>query len=179
MSKLFEIANEFSELFDRFDEFDELEDPREKEELMLAWYDTLTGIEGEFEVKAESVAQYIKQLRAEIAAIKEEESRLAARRKAKEYNADGLLTYLKACMEQMHREKIDTPRCRISLRNNAESVQINNPIAFTAMLHQSGRDDLLRFHTPDINKTELKRLMQQGEAFEGAQLVRTRSVIIK
>lgn len=179
MAKLFEISNDFAELFDRFEEFDELEDPAEKEAIMQAWYDTLEGMEGEFEIKAESVAQYIKQLRAEIAAMKEEEQRLAQRRRTKEHNAEGLTIYLKTCMEQVHRDKIDTPRCRISLRNNAESVQIDNEAAFILMLQRHDRNDLLRYKEPEIRKTEVKKLLQSGEVFHGARLVRTRSLVIK
>lgn len=179
MRKLYNISSDFAELFDRFDEFDELDDPAEKETLMQAWFDTLTAIEGEFEIKAESIAQYIKQLRVEITAMKDEERIIAARRKTKEHNIEGLTIYLKACMEQMHREKIDTPRCRITLKNNAESLQIDNAAAFIEMLQTNGRDDLLKYADPEIRKTDVKKLMQQGEVFDGARLVRTRSLLIK
>lgn len=179
MAKLFEISNDFAELFDRFEDFNEMEDPAEKEAILQAWYDTLEGIESEFEIKAESIGQYIKQLRVEIAAMKEEEQRLAQRRRTKEHNAEGLSIYLKTCMEQVHRDKIDTPRCRISLRNNAETVQIDNESLFVRMLQQHGRDDLLRYKEPEIRKTEVKKLLQSGEVFHGARLIRTRSLVIK
>jgi hypothetical protein len=64
------------------------------EDIEQAWFDTLEGIEGEFECKAESVAQYIKELNAEAEAIKAEEKKLSARRKAKENAAIRMKDYL-------------------------------------------------------------------------------------
>ena len=65
MARLFEIAAEFSQLFDQYDNIQEMELDTDDEtadveaqrmELLQAWFDTLDGIEGEFEAKAENTA---------------------------------------------------------------------------------------------------------------------------
>lgn len=177
--RLFELSNDFAALFDQLEAFDEIEDDAEREAAQEAWFDTLEGIESEFECKAESVAQYIKMLRAEAEAIKDEEAKLAARRKAKERRVKSLTDYLTACMKQMRREKIETARCRLSFRRNAESVQCDDEALLARRLMAMGRTELLRIKPPEIDKTAVKKALQDGEIIEGAQLGRTESLMIK
>ncbi len=179
MSRLFEISNDFAELFDQLDAFDEIEEDDMREAAQQAWYDTLESIETEFELKAENVAQYIKALRVEADAIREEEKTLAARRKAKEKRADSLIGYLMSCMKQIHREKIETAKCKLSIRRNAESVQVADESKLIGQLVLNGRSDLLRIKTPELDKTALKKCLQDGAVIDGASLVRTESLIIK
>lgn len=98
MSRLFDISSDFEKLFNQFDEIQEMEFDKNEEgqyvdcegnpvnpdtyraELLQAWFDTLEGIEEEFNFKAENTAQYIKSLKAEEAAIKAEEDKLKKRR---------------------------------------------------------------------------------------------------
>lgn len=179
MSRLFEIANDFALLFDQLESFDEIEEADMREAAQEAWFDTLEGVEGEFEIKAENVAQYIKALRKEAEDIKEEEQALAARRRAKEKRADSLIGYLMSCMKQIHREKIETAKCKLSIRRNAESVQVSDEISLIGRLVMDGRTDLIRVKTPELDKTALKKALQAGEVIEGAALGRTESLIIK
>ena len=179
MSRLFDISNDFAALFDQLDAFDEIEEDDMREAAQQAWYDTLEGIETEFELKAENVAQYIKALRVEADAIREEEKTLAARRKAKEKRAAGLISYLLACMKQIHRDKIETAKCKLSIRKNAESVQVTDEEGLARQLAALGRDDLIRVKPPELDKTALKKALQAGEAIDGASLGRTESLIIK
>ena len=179
MSRLFEISNDFAALFDQLEAFDEIEDDAERGIVQEAWFDTLTGIEEEFEIKAENVAQYIKVLRAEAEAIRAEEIRLAGRRKSKEKHAKSLTDYLMACMKQIHREKIETARCKLSIKRNAESVQVADETALAKQLAALGRSDLLRVKPPELDKTAIKKALQSGETINGAALGRTESLIIK
>lgn len=107
MPRLFEISDEFAQLFD---EFEELMDYAEEngispEEAEKSWFETLDAIETEFEIKADSVAQYIKELKAKSDAIKAEELRLKARRMTYENKVERLKLYLKENMEKMNRKK--------------------------------------------------------------------------
>jgi hypothetical protein len=185
MARLFDISSEFASLFDRLDDiqdmtFDEdVTDPEKlREDLIQAWYDTLEGIESEFEIKAESVAQYIKGLKAEETAIKAEEDKLKKRRQQCEHRAECMTVYLKNCMEQMHVKKIETPKAKITIRNNAPALRISNETDFIAMLQNSGRDELLKYEQPKICKTEIKKLIKSGEIFDGATLESSQSVVI-
>ena len=78
--KLYEYAAEFAELFDALDDMD-------GEDMEQAWFDTLESIEAEFDDKAENVIAYIKELKAQAAALKEQEEAFKARRKSKENHA--------------------------------------------------------------------------------------------
>lgn len=179
MSRLFEIANNFSELFDQLELFDEIEETDMREIAQQAWFDTLEGVEAEFEIKAENVAQYIKALKAEAEDIKAEEHALSARRKAKEKRAESLTDYLMACMKQIHREKIETAKCKLSIRKNAESVQVADEEGLARQLAAIGRNDLIRMKPPELDKTALKNALKAGETINGAALGRTESLIIK
>lgn len=196
MSRLFEISSDFEELFNQFDEIQEMEFEKNEDgqyvdfmgnpinpdtyraESLQAWYDTLEGIEEEFNFKAENTAQYIKSLKAEEAAIKAEEDKLRKRRQQYSRKIECMTAYLKNCMEQMNLKKIDTPRARITIRNNAPSLKIADEISFVAMLQENGRDDLLKYELPDIRKAEIKKLIKSGESFEGATLESSQSLII-
>lgn len=179
MSRLFEISNDFAALFDQLEAFDEIEDDAEREIVQEAWFDTLTGIETEFENKAENVAQFIKSLRAEAEDIREEEKVLAARRKAKEKRAESLIRYLMGCMKQIRREKIETAKCKLTIKKNAESVQCPDEDRLARDLLAMGRTELIRVKPPELDKTALKKALQSGEIINGAALGRTESLIIK
>ncbi|MGN0648469.1 MAG: siphovirus Gp157 family protein [Oscillospiraceae bacterium] len=179
MSRLFEIANDFALLFDQLESYDEIEEADMREIAQQAWFDTLEGVEGEFEMKAENVAQYIKTLKAEAEDIRAEEQSLAARRRAKEKCAKSLTDYLLMCMNRIHREKIETAKCKLSIRKNAESVQCADEDGLARQLAAIGRTDLIRVKLPELDKTALKKALQAGETINGASLGRTESLMIK
>lgn len=196
MSRLFDISSDFESLFNQFDEIQEMEFDKNEDgqyvdcegnpvnpdtyraELLQAWFDTLEGIEEEFNFKAENTAQYIKSLKAEEAAIKAEEDKLKKRRQQHSRKIECMTIYLKNCMEQMGLKKIDMPRARLTIRNNAPSLKITDEVAFVSMLQDLGRDDLLKYELPEIRKAEVKKLIKAGETFEGAVLENSQSLII-
>lgn len=196
--KLYELSTDFSRLFDDFDAICSYEPEKSesgdyiddggsiiedlaayRQELQEAWFDTLDGIEQEFEDKAENVAAYIKSLKAEADDLKEEEAALNRRRKVKENQIDRLKDYLLHSMMTINRTKIDTPKAKLSIRNNAESVQFDDENDFITRCELAGADDFLRYKKPEIDKTEVKAALKRGEQIEGARLIRTKSLIIK
>lgn len=196
MSRLFDISSDFEELFSRFDDIQEMEFEKNEDgqfvdsegniinpeayraDMLQAWFDTLEGIEEEFNFKAENTAQYIKSLKAEEAAIKSEEDKLKKRRQQYSRKIECMTVYLKNCMMQMGVKKIETPRARITIRNNAPSLKIADEIVFIDMLQKNNRDDLLKYSLPEIRKTEIKKLIKSGELFPGAVLESSQSLII-
>ena len=196
MARLFDISADFEELFNRFDEIQEMEFEKNEDgkfvdtkgniinpetyraDMLQAWFDTLEGIEEELNFKAENTAQYIKSLKAEEAAIKAEEDKLKKRRQQYSRKIECMTLYLKNCMEQIGVKKIEMPRARLTIRNNAPSLKILDEIAFINMLQENGRDDLLKYALPEIRKTEIKKLIKAGEFFEGASLENSQSLII-
>lgn len=195
--KLYEITAEFADLFDRFDEIanytpdtdeygryiteegnviDDLDAYRQS--YLTAWFDTLTSIEGEFNEKAENVAVYIKNLNAEIKAVKAEEKRLKSRRVSAENQVERMKKYLLNSMQAIGVKKISMPRARITLRLNAESVVIENEKALIdwAMRHD---ETILKYQEPEPKKTDIKELLRMGEKIPFARLERKESVTIK
>lgn len=179
--KLYELTQLFAELFEQFDaindyEFDTnadgecvdddgniIEDPAAyKENMLTAWFDTLEGIEGEFDNKAENIAAYIKALLAKAKAIKIEEDNLRNRRKKCEKSAESLKTYLLNSMQVTGRKKIDTPRAVISLRNNAPSLVVDNELDFISWAEKNN-DTLLKYARPEIRKADIKKLIKSGK----------------
>ena len=169
--KLYEISNDYRELFEQFEMFEEVSEEQ-------AWFDTLDGIEQAFDSKAESIAVYIKNLTSDIAELKAEEKALKDRRQAKERKVDSLKKYLLACMQKTDRKKIDCPKAVISVRTNAESVCIADERAFIDWAMQND-DTLLKHADPEIKKNSVKSLLQGGKKIPYATLQRTQSLLIK
>src|SRR3954470_17853739 len=67
----------------------------------------LAHVEGTFDAKAEKVALFIRELLSTAKAVKEEETRLVARRRAMENNADRLKRYLESNMLEAGRMRIE------------------------------------------------------------------------
>lgn len=178
--KLYELSGQFSELFDRFDEINECtpEDGVDQEEMREAWFDTLSAIEEEFESKAENIACYIKNISAEIKAMKEEETALRLRRQAFENSVERLKGYLLGTMNAIGRSKIDTPRARLSIRRNAESLMIDDKQRFIDWAEENAVE-LLKYSDPEIRKTDAKKMLQAGHELPFVHLTRTESLTIK
>ena len=80
--------------------------------------DTMEAIFGEFEDKAESYAIIITGMKADIEALKSEESRLNARRTSLENRQKALKTTLMENMKAIGKTKIKTPLFTISVAKN-------------------------------------------------------------
>lgn len=174
---LFQLSEDCQALYDQLDEID-LESA-EGPELFEAFADTLEGIEMEFDEKAEKIACFIKDLNYEASAIKAEKQNLDKRQKEKEKKADQLKRYLMDCMDRAGKQKIERPLASLSIRNNAESLKIENDLDFIRWAQAAGRDDLIRYKDPDIDKTALKKAIKDGLAVSGVSLERSRSLTVK
>lgn len=182
--KLYEISEEFRALFDSLDDLCDTDETQDgaaelfREGIMQAWFDSLDCIEEEFKDKAENVAAYVKELKAEVKELKAEEDALKKRREQKNRKIDYLTQYLLGSMQLVHLNKIDSPKAKISIRNNAESVIVDDEQSFVKWA-QENNDELLRYKMPEIKKTDVKKLLQSGTKLPCVRLVRTQSLIIK
>lgn len=197
MASLYEITRDYRELFESYEAIDSMEfesdgkggfidddgnkiDPDDVRSVMReTWFDTLDAMEDDVQEKAANVAVYIKNITAEAAALKAEEARLKSRRMAKENDAKRFKEYLISCMDAAALKKIERVQAHISIRSNAEAVSIIDESSFIGWAELHDRDDLLRYHTPDINKPAVKALIKSGGKVPYAELTRSRSVIIK
>lgn len=176
--KLYELTEMYSDLFNQFDAINEWEPDTNadgmpidddgniianvdayRNKMLTAWFDTLTGIEGEFDEKAESIAIYYKQLLAEAKMLKAEKAAIAKRQSQKEKQAESLKTYLFKSMQALGRQKIDMPRAVMSLKKNAPSLVVDDEISFVEWAEEHNLDHLLKYSMPEV-----KRMMSRLSA---------------
>lgn len=124
--------------------------------------------------KIENTAVFVKDLRADALKLKAEEEILAKRRKGLERKADWLENNLKNCLRG---QPFETPRCSIKFRKNQESVSYASEADAMAWATEYA-PDLINFGKPTLSKMGIKKLLQEGEAIPGAELVRTVSMKI-
>lgn len=175
--QLYQLSEDYTELYNRLDDVDL--DSEEGQQLFEAFADTIEGIEGEFDEKAEKIACFIKELSGTAALIKAEKAELDKRMKAKENKAKRLKQYLLDCMEKAGKSKIDRPLASLSIRNNAEALKVEDDLEFVRWAQAAGRVDLIRFKDPEIDKTALKKAVKDGLVVSGVTLERSRSLTIK
>lgn len=132
----------------------------------------LDALEAERADKLEAVACFIKCLDAEAAAIKAEETALAARRRAKEAKAGRLRAYLANSLQNAGESRFETSRCALSFRKS-EAVEIVDE----ALLFAFGYCDEKITTAP--NKTKIKKALKAGDAVPGAQLVVKQNIQVK
>ena len=168
--KLYELTSEYNTLLNMLDE--------ESEISTEAITDTLESISAEIEVKADNIACVLKNLYAEIAAIKAEETRLAERRKSKEAAYDRIKQYLSDELQKANVSKVETARNKITFRRSESVDLLVDENAFINWATEN-RDDLLTYKQPTINKTAIKAAIKGGANIVGAQIVEKQNIQIK
>ena len=132
----------------------------------------LDALNMERDAKIENVACWIKELKAEAEAIKEEKQRLADRQRVAENKAESLKKWLAYALGG---QKFSTARCAVSFRNT-ESVEVTEEGLEVLMKEH---DELLTYKAPEPNKKAIKDAIKDGLSVAGVQLVQNVSTIIK
>ena len=166
--KLYELATDFLTFMEA------IENEEVPEEAIA---DTLESITLDIEDKADNIACLLKNLEADITAIKAEETRLAERRRAKEKSYDRIKEYLAENLQRVGIDKMETVRNKITFRKS-ESVEIGDEIAFIEWA-ENKRDDLLTYSAPKVNRIALKRVLKGGEEIPGTSIVIRQNIQIK
>ena len=158
MSALYELAAEYRADCEKLADMD-------LDEQTLA--DTLEGLSGELEVKAQNVIMFTRNLEATAAAIKEAEAQMAARRKALENRAAGLRRYVLENMQFAGIQKIECPFFKLSIRDNPAAVEIYEPGLIPAQFMKQPEPP-----PPSPDKTAIKAAIAAGAEVPGAKLTR-------
>lgn len=168
--KLYEIAEEYESLMCAVESGDIPEE---------AIADTLESITSLLEDKADNIACLIKNLTAEAEAIKAEKKNLEDRIKAKERRVESLKAYLSGVLIRSGygERKLETARNRISFRKS-KGVAIDNECDFMIWA-QDNRNDLLTYKDPTINRTAIKKAIEDGEEVVGAHIEDRLNIQIK
>lgn len=147
----------------------------EIEQAMMECIDLETGeidvermeaLEMERNQKIENIGCWIKNLKSDADAIKNEEKSLADRRKALENKAESLKKYLSYILAG---EKFKSPRVAVSWRKSKKVDIINEELI----------PEDYKTYTPSINKTAIKDAITSGAVVDGAVIIENNSIQIK
>ena len=138
----------------------------------------LNALQMERDAKLEGVALWIKDMRAEAAAIKEEADKLTARKKALDNKIEGLKTWLLMALDG---EKLNTPRCKVYQTHSQRVTIVGDENDLIAWLERNAKDprDYIRYREPELRKDEIKKALKDGKEIEYAKLEETEGVVIK
>lgn len=164
MSTLYELNNELMMLLIM------AEDPETDAEALMG---SMEAVMGEVEIKADGYAKVIKQLEADMEAIKTEKDRLIKRSKAIENNILRMKQVLQTSMELADKPKFKTELFSFNIQNNPASVVIDTDDVFSIP------EDYLTYKDPEPNKKAIKEAIQNGETFNFAHLEQSKSLRIR
>ena len=137
--------------------------------------DKLSELQMEREQKLEGVALWIKNLNAEAEAYKAEKEAFAEREKAAKNKAESLKKWLAYALNG---QKMSTQKVAISFRKS-ESVEIEDEERVITYAQKNGRDDLLSYKAPTVNKSAIKAVIKTGKEIPGAVLVEKQNIQIR
>ena len=138
-------------------------------------YEAFSDLKMAREEKIEGMALWCKNLDAEAAAIKAEETALAERRKPLERKSENLKKYI---TEILAGDKFSTARVACTFRKS-KSVEIQDEAAFIQAMQESQHWEYLKFSKPTVNRTEITNAIKAGKDIPGAQLVEKHNLSIK
>ena len=138
-----------------------------------AFMDTLEGIEGALEDKADGYAKVMKQLEANADGLDAEINRLQERKSLMAKNVDRMKSTLQKMMETTGKEKFKTELFSFNIQNNPPSLVMDSEdIEVIPMEYLVPQD-------PKIDKTKIKADIKAGKEITFAHMVTGRSLRIK
>ena len=140
-----------------------------------AFVDTLEGIEGALEDKADGYAKVMRMLDGDALAIREEERRLEARRKAIENNIKRMKSALQYAMESTGKVKFKTTLFSFGIQNNPASVVMDEQYI------ENIPERFLKYKDPEIDRKAIKDAIKAGDqdAIDIAHLEQSQSLRIR
>lgn len=140
--------------------------------------DELNGLQMDRDRKIENIACLVKNLKADVKAMKEEAQTLTERRRV----AENKVARLEAVLDEaLDGQKFQTPRCVVSFRNS-KAVEVDDEDALINWACLNGQEDnFVRYKSPEINKANLLRYLKEEHPLDppGVRLVERRSLGVK
>ena len=162
MSTLYELTNDYMNLLEL------AEDPDIDEQ---AFMDTLEGIEGALEDKADGYAKVIRTLEGDAAACDAESKRLRNKKQTIENNIKRMKTALQYAMEVTGKTKFKTALFSFGIQKNPASVVIDHAGKIPANYWIP--------QPPELDKKAIKAYLKENEGVEWAHLEQTESLRIR
>ena len=148
--KLYELSQRYVSVMEAAEELDP-----------LALKDTLESIEDAIEEKVENTAKFIKNLSADVDALKAEEKRLAERRRSLENKISGIKEYLQNQMEVSGLDKVKRATLTVSIQKNPPSLKVIDEKLLSAyMIPQA----------PVLDKKAVLSALKEGADIQGAEI---------
>jgi predicted nuclease with TOPRIM domain len=157
--KLYELTTNYVSLMEMAEEMD-----------ATTLQDTLESIEEEIHDKAENIAKLVKNINADVDALRNEEKRLADRRKSLENKVTHLKEYLQNQLEVAGLDKVKRPTLTVSIQNNPPSVKV---------IDEKLLSDYMIPVEPKLDKKAILTALKEGMEVNGAELQQTRGVRIR
>ena len=134
----------------------------------------LDALQMERDRKVENILCWIKDLKSDAAAIREEEKALASRRRVMENKEESLTRYISAFLAG---QKFSSARAAASWRKSA-SVSFTDEAAALAWCEENAQSAVKRA-APTLDKTAIKDLIKAGVHVDGAEIVEKQNIQIK
>ena len=160
--KLYELTQNYMNLQDL------LENPEIPQEMVI---EALNNVGDELEDKAENIAKLIKTLDVEVAGFKEEEKRLAERRKSLENNIKGLKQYLENAMKVTGKVKFKGKLFSFNIQKNVPSLNIEST--------ENIPKEFFIEQEPVLDKKAVLSALKEGKEIEGVSIKQTESLRIR
>ena len=165
MSTLYELTDDYLTLLEM------AEDPDIDEQALK---DTMEGIEGALEIKAEGYAKIIRMLEGDAAACDAESKRLRTKKQTLENNMQRMKAALQYAMQATGKTKCKTELFSFGIQKNPAAVVIDEGYI------ENIPDRFLIPQDPQIDKKAIKEALKAGEDLEGiAHLEQTESLRIR
>lgn len=162
MSTLYQLTADYMELLEM------AEDPDIDEQALK---DTMEGIEGALEIKAEGYAKIIRMLEGDAAVCDAESKRLRNKKQAIERNIDHMKKALQYSMVQTGKTKFKTPLFSFGIQKNPASVVIDHAGMVPASYWIP--------QPPELDKKAIKAYIKENGDVDWAHLEQTESLRIR
>lgn len=158
--KLYDLVSQYNQVLEMAEEVD-----------VDTLKDTLESIQESIEEKAQNTAKLIKSMEVDTKALKEEEQRLADRRKSLENKISSIKEYLQTQLEIAGIDKVKGPILTVSIQNNPPSVFVEDEskIPSAYMIPQPNK----------IDKKAILKSLKEGSEIDGCSIKQSRSVRIR
>jgi hypothetical protein len=165
MVALYQLTHQLREL-------ERLADEGEVPEEVLR--DTLEGLTGEIQVKAENVAAYLRNVESSAEAIDDAIKQMQARKSRLESHANYLRRYLHTNMEASGITKISCPWFTVAIKQNPPRIIVDDPALIPAdlMVHPPAP-------APYPDKAAIKERLKDGQDVAGVHIERGTRLEIK
>ena len=162
MATIYELTDDYRRLLEL------LEDPDMDPEVLR---DTMEGLDGEFELKAEGYAKVMTEASAMAAGAKAEGERLINRAKSLEENVKRMRATLQGAMELTGKTKFKTDLFSFYIQKSPPALKIDNPAAIPSKF--------LIPQEPKVDSGAIKEALKDGNTFDWCHLEQGQSLRIR